>query len=498
MSSEAASDETQLRSDIGSFVHDPLKCILYMFPWGDGELADSAGPRRWQRELLVELGEKLKSGELNRFQVIQYAISSGHGIGKSALVAWLILWAMSTFEDTRGVVTANTENQLKTKTWAELAKWHRLAINRHWFTYEATAIFSSDPTHAKTWRIDMVPWNETKTEAFAGLHNKSKRLIIIFDEASAIPDSISQVTEGALTDEGTEILWFKFGNPTRNTGHFRECFGRMRHRWIGRQIDSRTVEGTNKDQLAKWVEDYGEDSDFVRVRVRGLFPNASTLQFIPSDLVATAMKRDGTWMLGDPLVMSLDIARGGDDSCVFAFRRGLDARSIPWLGIPGSSAKDSMVLAAKAAALVEQHKPDAFIFDETGIGGPVGDRLRQLGVKAIGVGFGDKAPDPHYANMRSYMWGEGKAWLARGGILPNDPVLETDLISPEFHHDRHDRVVLESKEDMKARGLASPDWGDAWAMLFAYHVAPTLGPGARNPYNREAALKRLEEFDLLR
>ena len=129
-----------------------------------------------------------------------------------------------------------------------------------------------DKDHAKTWRADFVPWSEHNTEAFAGLHNKGKRIVLIFDEASAIADKVWEVAEGALTDEGTEIIWIAFGNPTRNVGRFRECFRRFKHPVEGRQIDSRTVEGTNKEQIAKWAADYGEDSDFFKVRVRGMFP----------------------------------------------------------------------------------------------------------------------------------------------------------------------------------------------------------------------------------
>jgi hypothetical protein len=476
----AAKLEEQLIDDIAQFTHDPLGHVLYVYPWGepDSELAKYAGLRRWQRDFLVRLGKRLRDGETGPKEAIQEAVASGHGVGKSALVAWLIKWALDTFEDTRGVVTANTENQLKTKTWAELAKWHRMAINAHWFTYTATSLFSVESKHEKTWRVDMIPWSEHKTEAFAGLHNKGKRIVLIFDESSAIPDPIWEVAEGALTDEETEIIWCVFGNPTRSSGRFRECFGRLRHRWgAPQQIDSEQVEGTNRTQIAQWIEDYGEESDFIRVRVRGRFPKASSLQFIPSDLVAVAMRREARCNLTDPLIMTLDIARGGVDNCVFRFRRGLDARSIPPIRIPGSEAHDSMRIVSKALALIEERAPDAFFLDETGVGGPVGDRLRQLGHVVIGVQFGAASPDPKCANMRSYMYAKGKEWLYAGGAIDNHPIIETDLTSLEFFHDKKDRLVLESKEHMKERGLASTDDGDAWAMTFAFPVAPTEGFG---------------------
>jgi hypothetical protein len=224
-------------------------------------------------------------------QAIRVAVASGHGVGKSALVAWLILWCMATHENTRIVVTANTEAQLRTKTWPELSKWFRLMVCRHWFTLEATSLSAKDPQYAKTWRADAIPWSERNTEAFAGLHNQGNRIAIFFDEASAIADPIWEVTEGALTDANTEIMWFAFGNPTRNSGRFFECFHRQRDRWITAKVDSRSARMANQGQLAQWAQDYGEDADFFRVRVRGEFPATSIAQIIPSDDVDAAMAR---------------------------------------------------------------------------------------------------------------------------------------------------------------------------------------------------------------
>ena len=164
--------EADLVLDLARLSPDPYKFVLWAFPWGEPgtELENHPGPEPWQIDLLRDIRDRLKTPN----QAIQQATASGHGIGKSAFVAWIILWSISTFEDTRGVVTANTETQLKTKTWVELAKWHRLFIAKSLFVLTATRIYSADPQHADTWRIDQVPWSERNTEAFAGLHNKGK------------------------------------------------------------------------------------------------------------------------------------------------------------------------------------------------------------------------------------------------------------------------------------------------------------------------------------
>ena len=121
-----------LAADIGALTHDPEAFVLYAFPWGRGELAGCEGPDAWQRAVLREIGATLRGGAEGA-RAVREAVASGHGIGKSALVAWIMLWALSTCPDTRGVVTANTEAQLKGKTWAELAKWHRLCLCGDWF-----------------------------------------------------------------------------------------------------------------------------------------------------------------------------------------------------------------------------------------------------------------------------------------------------------------------------------------------------------------------------
>lgn len=466
--------EQQLVEDILSFRHDPLGYVLYAFPWGEEgtELANKSGPRQWQREVLESIGEQLRAGAKDRGEVIREAVASGHGIGKSALVSWVIKWALDTEVDTRGVVTANTESQLRTKTWPEVAKWHRLSITSHWFKLVGTALFSTDPGHEKNWRIDAVPWSDTNTEAFAGLHNEGKRILLIFDEASAIADLVWEVAEGALTDADTEIIWAAFGNPTRNSGRFRECFTKFKHRWRHRQVDSRTVDGTNKTQIAKWIADYGEDSDFVRIRVRGMFPRASDLQLIPTDWVAEAMRREAVFGMDDALVCGIDIARGGMDNNVIRFRRGMDAKSIKPIKIPGSETRDTTKFIARVCTEVVERKPDAVFVDSTGVGGPVADQLRRLlpGVMIIDVNFASSAPDRHYSNMRTWIWWRMRDAIKSGLAIELDTELEAELTSPEYTHNAHDQLALEKKADIKKRLGISPDDGDALALTFTMPV----------------------------
>ena len=462
--------EKELADFISGFVHDPYGYVMAAFPWGEEgtELFKMKGPEDWQKKALIDIGNALKRGE--SIEPILKAIASGHGIGKSALVSWLILWGLSTMVDTKMVITANTENQLKTKTWSELAKWHRLSINSHWFKYTATAIFSAYKEHEKTWRADMIPWSEHKTEAFAGLHNKGKRIIVIFDEASAIPDVIWEVTEGALTDEDTEIIWLVCGNPTRNTGRFHGCFNNFRHRWSHIQVDSRSVTLTNKEQISKWEKDYGDDSDFFRVRVKGQFPRASTNQFIPSDIVNAARgkhlkKSDYNFAA---VILGLDRAWSNDETKIW-LRQGNFSECLATF----NKGEDDIVVAGHLARLEDEKEADA-VFIDFGYGTGIFSAGKQMGRHWQMIQFGGKPNDPQYANKRIEMWALMKAWLASGGSIPDSDDIYTDLISPEAYEvalgPNAGKLIMESKKDLAKRGIDSPDDGDALALTFALPV----------------------------
>jgi hypothetical protein len=467
--------ESELVSDIGRFCRNPLGFAKYAWHWGIGDLEGSNGPRTWQRDILQIIGHHLMSRE--RFTPLNIAVSSGHGIGKSALIAMISNWAMSTCDDCRVMVTANTESQLTTKTWPEVTKWFGRAINAHWWAQTATKITSVERGHENSWRMDRETWSENNTEAFAGLHNVRKRIIVIYDEASSIPPKIWEVTEGALTDSDTEIIWLAFGNPTQNTGRFPECFGKYKHRWVTRQIDSRTVEGTNKSQLDKWIADYGEDSDFCRVRVRGEFPRAGSNQFIAGDVVAAARKRD----VGDQSkaykVLSVDVARFGDDQTVIGYRQGL--RLVVLEKLRGLSTDQT---AMRTMMHMRELEPRSCVIDGDGVGGGVVDYIRLHGadwMEARREWFrleefhGGNTPGDifMYYNKRAEVWGRMRNWLQTGSI-PDDPEIDADLTGPEYFHSSKNQIQLEKKDDMKSRGLASPDIGDMLAMTFSVNPLP--------------------------
>jgi hypothetical protein len=452
--------EEALREQIAATHDDPLAFVTLAYPWGvpGGPLADKDGPDVWQVELLEEIREHIVSGSPLSFRS---AKASGHGVGKSAFTAWIVHWFASTRPHCAGVVTANTQAQLKSKTWREVSVWHQRLINKHWFDWSATRF--AVKASPETWGIDAIPWSEHNPEAFAGLH--ADDVLVIFDEASAVADTIWETAEGAMTTPGA--FWLTFGNPTRNSGRFHRCFHADRRLWKTSAIDARTAKMTNKAELQQWIEAYGEDSDFVRVRVRGLFPKASSDQFISRGLAEEAAHREHTPHIGEQRILSVDVARFGDNASVATIRQGLKAYpQIKWRGL------DTMQTAARIVEMIRKYTPAATLVDETGLGAGVVDRIRQLGYQVIGVNAGDKADDDKtYYNKRVEMWGRVRDWL-RTADIPDDPELIDDLAGPLYSFDNRQRLVLEKKEDMARRGLSSPDCGDSLAIGFAYNVGP--------------------------
>lgn len=472
---KATPEELKLIDDIAEFYADPLGFVNYVFDWGAEHtvLQDETGPDQWQTDVLEDIGNHVRNGLINNVEeALQLAVASGHGIGKTTLVSWIILWFISTREFPQIIVTANTKNQLTSKTWRELAKWHRMAIHSHWFKWTATKFYHVD--YPDVWFAMAIPWSENKSEAFAGAHEK--HILILFDEASAIADVIWEVASGAMTTPGSMMICF--GNPTKNTGQFRECFGKYRHRWNRRQIDSRTAKMADKKQIQKWIDDYGEDSDFVRVRVRGVFPKASSSQFISTEVVEECqnMNLPEAAYLNEPLIMGIDVARQGDDASVIALRQGRKLFPLMEFRID-----DSMQLVGHITEAIDKYEPAVVFFDFNGLGAPIWDRLVQLGYNTVPVNWSKPARHPtKFFNQRSEMWAAMREWLTEGADIPgDDEALRDDLITPEYGFANNNSVQLQSKDDMKSKGFASPDRADAVAMTFANNVSKRASASRR-------------------
>src|SRR5690606_30960217 len=210
----------------------------------------------------------------------------------------------------------------------------------------------------------------------------------------------------------------------------------------------------------------------------GEYQSQADQQFISWDLVKQAQERQ--FRRGArPILFGLDVARFGDDRSVLAIRDGdVLVDLMKWEKL------DTQQLAAFVAEVANSRKPDAIFVDGVGVGGGVVDRLRLLNLRVIEVNAGSRAgQDTRYVNKRAEMWGRMKEWLAgRGVIAPSDIDLAAELTGPFYSFDASNRIQIEKKEDMKKRGLRSPDLADALAMTFAEPIAaPSLSEGYFEP-----------------
>ena len=398
----------------------------------------------------------------------------------TAVIAWIIKWFIATRHAPQIVVTASSQAQLSNKTWRELAKWHKLALDQHWYKWTATKYYQLE--NPETWFATAVPWSEHNPDAFAGTHEK--HVLIIYDEASAIADPIWSVTEGALTTPGT--IWLAFGNYTKNTGKFHECFaGKTRDRWYRMQIDARKCKHANQTVIKEWIDDYGEDSDFVRIRVRGVAPRSGANQFIGQDLVDRCLKYKAEGFETAPKILVLDVARFGDNKSVCGTRQGRKVKILQkWMGLATDQLTDRFI------EIIEDEQPDAIVVDGDGIGGAVVDNLTRRGYnkstmkghKIILFEFhGAETPnDPkQWYNRRAECWGIMRNAMKDGFQIDDDKELVADLVGPEYTFQTKggfDVILLESKADMQARGLASPDNADMLMMSFSVKLSVKRKP----------------------
>jgi len=475
-----ADEEMALMSRLWSkeIANNPEAFVRFVFPWGKKgtPLEHHAGPRRWQRDVLRQVKEHIdvNNGQVD-FKVLRMAVASGRGIGKSALVSWLVIWMLSTRIGGSVIVSANSEAQLRSITWSEITKWLAMSMNSHWFEISATRVTPAKwlselverdlRKGTRYWSIEGRLWSEENPDAYAGLHN-SDGVMLIFDESSGIPDKIWDVAQGFFTENTPNRFWFAFSNPRRNEGYFYECFNAKRNFWTTQSIDARQVEDTDKAVYEQIIEEYGADSPQARIEVYGQFPADGDDQFISPNLVDEAANRPKWQDETAPIVLGVDPARSGNDSTVIVARQGRDI-----VAIKRYKGEDTMEIVGRVIDAIEEFRPALVVLDEGGLGYGILDRLKEQRYKVRGVNFGWKSSKPAmWQNKRAEMWGDMRQWL-RTASIPNDRMLKSDLCSPQYKTNSSGAIALEAKKDMKARGLASPDAADALAVTFAYPVA---------------------------
>lgn len=494
--SRSSQAELELAHEIKLYYADILGAVLFLYPWNKpGTVLDGmVGPSREQARFFDDLSDEIKARGFDGTHPvasIEMAVTSGHGGGKTELIGMLAGALITTRDGLRGTVTANSGDQLSNKTWASIIKYKKLLVCSHWFEITSEKFWRIG--RKEDWCFNAVTWKEENADAFQGQHAAKSSSVYIFDEDSNIPDSIHTAAEGG-TVHGEPMI-FRFGNCTRRSGNFYErCFGGRREGLVRKTLGP--SRGTNDPaSLRRWdtskteirndlfvneaTEEYGLDSDYYRVRVQGLPPNAGDLQFIPQDLIELATKRDCPRPIGhEPIVAGCDLSWGGNDPATIRFRCGLDARSYGPVKVLGEHTRDDAVMVVQIANALDRRFPlwgnrkiDMMFLDSAGTCGQICRKLRDMGYENIReVNFGGHAPNKKYKLMRSYMWGMTKELLQQGLAIDESKDLIADLGAPGYSITRDSEILLEEKQKIIKRLGHSTDDGDALALTLAMPV----------------------------
>jgi hypothetical protein len=409
-----------------------------------------AEPDKWQSEALRTISQYNK-----------LAIRSGHGVGKSTFLSWLVLWYLSTRYPARIAVTAPTSGQLESILWPEMAKWRERLMEPLRSSIIITKLkVSLKGAKDASFAVGKTSRKESP-EALQGFHGDN--LMFVIDEASGVPDEVYQVAEGALTTPGSKVVMT--GNPTRRSGYFWRAFQNSQH-WKTMKVSSADAKMVDSDYITKMLSDYGEDSNIYRVRVLGEFPIDDSDALISSEWLEAARFREAKPDKGCPLVWGVDIARYGVDRSALAVRQGplVPHKVMFW------NSKNTMESAGKVAYEYNKAdpKPEYIYVDEIGVGAGVVDRLRELHLPAYGVNVSEKSSKSGlYSRLRDELWFRMRTWFeVMEPSLPDDEALVAEIGAMRYSFTSAGNFKVEDKDSLKARGLRSPDLADALALTF--------------------------------
>ena len=420
-----------------------------------------ATPDQWQSDVMQAVADGARG----------VSIRSGHGVGKTSCLSWLALWWVASHYHAKVVITAPTSAQLHDALLPEAKSWLKQSPEgfREMFNIKAERIeLLADPERnfisARTSRAE-------QPDALQGVH--AENVLLICDEASGVPEQVYEAAGGSMSAlHATMVL---AGNPVRSTGYFYETFHKLSDRWKTFHVSCEDTKRVSNEYVEECRIRYGEESNTYRVRVLGEFPRGDDDTVIPQELVSGAVSRDVKPTDFGPTVWGVDVARFGSDASALCKRKG-NAVTEPvklWRNL------DTMQLtgAIKAEYDRTDEKPLEIYVDAIGLGAGVADRLRELKLPAYAINVGESpAMGTSYLNLRSELWHKAKSWLeGRDVRLPRDETLKSELTTVRYNYTSSGRVKIESKAELKKRGVASPDSADAFVLTFASDAGTAMG-----------------------
>lgn len=400
------------------------------------------------------------------------AIRSGQGVGKSALTACLMLWYISMHPYSRIIATAPTKKQLEDVLWAEINKWLVGTILEGKIIWKKTRIEMNG--YGAVWYATAK--TATRPENMQGYHEQY--MLFVVDEASGVEDKILEAILGTLGHEDNRLLLL--GNPTKTTGVFHDAFYKDKVDYYTLNVNARDVKRTNKNNIKSLIRKYGEDSNVVRVRVNGDFPKQEDDVFIPLEFIEQSIMTEYVEREIETIDIGVDVARFGDDDTViahkinnkippFKIRRGQDL-----MRTSGDVLLSCSSLKEKYPEFFERGGKIKVKIDDTGLGGGVTDRVREVirdknitWIEIYPVNMAKSIHHKYCYDITTYLWSvvRDQIDISNGQkcqlILPNDDDLVGQLSCRKYTYHSSGKIKIESKKEMKDRGLRSPDRADA-------------------------------------
>ena len=430
------------------------------------EQAFGADPHPWQCDLLNAVRDQPR-----------VAVRSGNGPGKSTTIAWLILWFLVTRSPAKVIVTAAKETQLRDVVWAEMGLWLRAPPERLKPFFEMQAdkvIFRENPDNFAVARVA----RKEAPEAFQGFH--ARNILLIAEEASGVDDAIFEAGLGVMSTPGAKTLLA--GNPTRTSGFFFDAFHKMRHRWTRLHWNCEEINRTHPGQvssafLEEVISRYGKDSNPYRYRVLGEFPTSEEDSVIPLGLIEEATRRDVSRAEGFIPVWGLDVARFGDARTALVKRAGNHMLEPPKFWRQKDTQQVAGLMLAEYHETAERERPHAIMVDVIGTGAGVVDRMREMELPVQGINVSESpAMRERFVRLRDELWWTAREWfMARDCRIPapsgnmDDPMetMIAELSQPKYTTTPGGKILIESKDELKKRGLPSPDMADAFILTLA-------------------------------
>ncbi|AMV42270.1 DEAD/DEAH box helicase family protein [Paraburkholderia caribensis] len=426
-----------------------------------------AEPDEWQRTFLNALAR----GER------KISVRSGHGVGKSTATSWAAIWHFYMRFPQKTIVTAPTSAQLYDALFSEMKSW----IKKMPDVLRGMAEIKSD-------RIEFIPAPEEsfislrtsrqeQPEALAGVH--SENVLLIADEASGVPEAVFEAASGSMS--GHSAATILLGNPTRSSGYFYDTHHMLASEWFTLKVSCVDSPRVSKEYVQEQALRFGETSNAFRIRVLGEFPLGDDDTVIPMHLLDAAINRDIQETPNQRCVWGLDVARFGSDRTALCIRHGNVVRdNVEWW-----SGLDTMQTVGRIKTKYDQCKfedrPVEILVDVIGVGAGVVDRGREMGLPMRGINVSESPAlgGDKYLNLRAELWYKAREWLeARNCKLPDDRQLKAELATVKYQFQSTGKIKIESKDDIKRRGVRSPDLADAFVLTFASDAATAGNPAS--------------------